>query len=94
MNVNDSALYPGMTEYPREQDGITDMSFTAARCWASNLWRTMIDTRQIDPDTGLSFASMTTTDKEAWVEKQRKIIYARFPEDPTSREPLYCVSAL
>ncbi|KAK2772759.1 C6 transcription factor [Colletotrichum kahawae] len=92
MNVNDSALFPGMAEYPREQDGITDMSFTAARCWASNLWRTMIDTRHIDPDTGLSFASMTTTDKEAWVEKQRKIIYGRFPEDPSSREPLYCLT--
>ncbi|EQB43919.1 hypothetical protein CGLO_17398 [Colletotrichum gloeosporioides Cg-14] len=92
MNVNDSAWYPGMTEYPREQDGITDMSFTAARCWASNLWRTMIDTRHLDPDTGLSFAAMTTADKEAWVEKQRKIIYALFPEDPTSREPLYCLT--
>ncbi|KAL6404546.1 C6 transcription factor [Ilyonectria robusta] len=81
-----------MTEYPSESNGMTDMSFTAVRCWASETWRTMIDTRRTDPDTGKSFMSMTILEKEAWVDKQREKITSRFSGDKASREPLYCVS--
>ncbi|KAK7425511.1 hypothetical protein QQZ08_007952 [Neonectria magnoliae] len=93
LNVNDSDLYPTMTEYPVESKGMTDMSFTAVRCWASDTWRTMIDTRRIDSDTGKNFMSMTTAEKEAWVEKQREQIISRFSEDKANREPLYCLTS-
>ncbi|EEU36755.1 uncharacterized protein NECHADRAFT_88930 [Fusarium vanettenii 77-13-4] len=65
LNVNDEDLHPDMTEYPSESRSMTDMSFTAARCWASSIWRTMIDTRRIDPDTGKSFKPMTVAEKQA-----------------------------
>ncbi|KAM5369658.1 hypothetical protein ACJZ2D_008917 [Fusarium nematophilum] len=93
LNVNDADLHPDMTEYPTESRGMTDMSFTAARCWASSVWRTMIDTRRADPDTGKSFMSMTIAEKEAWVDKQRQEITRRFSGDRASREPLYCLTS-
>ncbi|KXH47602.1 hypothetical protein CNYM01_09453 [Colletotrichum nymphaeae SA-01] len=81
INVNDGDLYPGMTEYPSESKGITTMSFTAARCWASDIWRTIIDTRRIDSISGLNFVSMTIADKEAWVERQRENIASKISEN-------------
>lgn len=94
LNVNDADLHPGMTEYPSESLGMTDMSFTAVRCWASSIWRTMIDTRRIDPDTGRSFGSLTVAEKQAWVDQQRDKIVGRFSGDKNSRESLHCVSSL
>ncbi|KAF4964440.1 hypothetical protein FSARC_7626 [Fusarium sarcochroum] len=91
LNVNDVDLYVGMTEFPGESQGMTDMSFTVARCWASNIWRTMIDTRRLDPVTGKSFKSMTVTEKQAWVDRQRQHITSRFSGDKTSRGPLHCL---
>lgn len=93
LNVNDADLHPGMTEYPSESLGMTDMSFTAVRCWASSIWRTMIDTRRIDPDTGRSFGSLTVAEKQAWVDQQRDKIVGRFSGDKNSRESLHCVSS-
>lgn len=92
LNVNDADLHPGMTEYPVESRGMTDMSFTAVRCWASSVWRAMIDTRRVDPDTGRSFGSMTVAEKQAWVNEQRDKIVGRFSGDKDSREPLHTVS--
>lgn len=91
LNVNDADLHPGMTEYPAESRGMTDMSFTAVRCWASSIWRAMIDTRRADPDTGRSFGAMSVAEKQAWVDGQRDMIVARFSGDKTSREALHCV---
>ncbi|KAJ3460068.1 hypothetical protein MRS44_010935 [Fusarium solani] len=91
LNVNDADLHPDMTEYPNESRGMTDMSFTAARCWASSIWRTMIDTRRIDPDTGRSFKPMTVAEKQAWIDKQREKIVGRFSGDKASRESLRCL---
>ncbi|EEU36787.1 uncharacterized protein NECHADRAFT_80973 [Fusarium vanettenii 77-13-4] len=91
LNVNDEDLHPDMTEYPSESRSMTDMSFTAARCWASSIWRTMIDTRRIDPDTGKSFKPMTVAEKQAWVDKQREKIVDRFSGNKTSRESLRCL---
>lgn len=93
LNVNDADLHPGMTEYPSESNGITDMSFTAVRCWASSIWRIMIDTRRVDPDTGRSFESMSVEEKQAWVDDQRDKIVARFSGDKNSRSSLHCVSS-
>ncbi|KAH6952455.1 fungal-specific transcription factor domain-containing protein [Ilyonectria sp. MPI-CAGE-AT-0026] len=93
LNVNDSDLHPSMTEYPSESKGMTDMSFTVVRCWASDTWRTMIDTRRTDLDTGKSYMSMTTAEKEAWVDKQREKITNRLLGDIASREPLYCLTS-
>lgn len=93
LNVNDVDLHPGMTEYPTESRGMTDMSFTAVRCWASSIWRVMIDTRRVDPDTGRSFDAMTVAEKQAWVNDQRDKIVGRFSGDKTSREALHCVSS-
>lgn len=92
LNVNDADLHPGMTQYPTESRGMTDMSFTAVRCWASSIWRVMIDTRRVDPDTGRSFDAMTVAEKQAWVNDQRDKIVGRFSGDKTSREALHCVS--
>lgn len=93
LNVNDADLRPDMTEYPSESRGMTDMSFTAVRCWASSIWRAMIDTRRVDPDTGRSFGAMTVAEKQAWVNDQRDKIVGRFSGDKTSREALHCVSS-
>lgn len=90
LNVNDSDLYPSMTEYPSESKGMTDMSFTAVHCWASDTWRTMIDTRRTDP-AKKSFMSMTIAEKEAWVDKQREKITSWLLGDKASREPPYSV---
>lgn len=92
LNVNDSDLYPNMTEYPVESTGMTDMSFTVARCWASDMWRTMIDTRRTQPDTGKSFMSMTMAEKEAWIDKQHEKITSRFSGNKASLESLHYVS--
>lgn len=92
LNVNDADLHPGMTEYPAESRGMTDMSFTAVRCWASSIWRAMIDTRRVDPETGRSFGAMTVAEKQAWVNDQRDKIVGRFSGDKTHREALHCVS--
>ncbi|KAJ3516105.1 hypothetical protein NM208_g14889 [Fusarium decemcellulare] len=91
LNVDDADLYAGMTEYPSESQAMTDMSFTAARCWASNIWRTMIDTRRVDPSTGKSFKSMAVAEKQLWVDNQRQQIMSRFSGDKNSREPLHCL---
>ncbi|KAK1454968.1 hypothetical protein CMEL01_03728 [Colletotrichum melonis] len=92
INVNDEDLYPGMTEYPSESKGITTMSFTAARCWASDIWRTIIDTRRIDPTSGMNFVSMTIADKEAWVERQRENIASKISKSQPSHGSLHCLT--
>ncbi|KAK1709709.1 fungal-specific transcription factor domain-containing protein [Colletotrichum acutatum] len=93
INVNDGDLCPGMTEYPSESKGITTMSFTAARCWASDIWRTIIDTRRIDTISGLNFVSMTIADKEAWVERQRENIATKISESQPSQGSLHCLTS-
>ncbi|KAK1690552.1 fungal-specific transcription factor domain-containing protein [Colletotrichum godetiae] len=92
MNLNDADLYPDMTEYPSESKRITTMSFTAARCWASDIWRTIIDTRRVDSTTGLNFISMTIADKEAWVERQRENIAGKISESQPSHGSLHCLT--
>lgn len=93
LNVNDADLHPSMVEYPSESNGMTDMSFTAVRCWASSIWRMMIDTRRVDPETGRKFESMSMAEKQVWVDDQRDKIVARFSGDKNSRGPLHCVSS-
>ncbi|KAJ9144471.1 C6 transcription factor [Pleurostoma richardsiae] len=92
LNINDADLHPNLTEYPPERRGLTDMSFTVARCWVSDLWRTMIDTRRTDPTTGKSFRSMTVAEKERWVDTQRDRIREKVSGgNQASGEPLQCL---
>ncbi|KAF7553478.1 hypothetical protein G7Z17_g3603 [Cylindrodendrum hubeiense] len=93
LNINDSEIYPGMTEYPVESTDMTDMSFTVVRCWASDMWRMMIDTRRTHPDTGKNFMSMTITEKEAWIDKQHEDITNRLSGNKSSRESLHYLTS-
>ncbi|KAF3763953.1 hypothetical protein M406DRAFT_227231, partial [Cryphonectria parasitica EP155] len=47
LNVNDTDLWPGMTEPPRERDEATDMTFSLIRCEAM---RTAVKARLLSPD--------------------------------------------
>ncbi|KAH7213206.1 hypothetical protein DER44DRAFT_770394 [Fusarium oxysporum] len=89
LNVNDSDLHPDMTDDPAESQDLTDMSFTVARCWASNVWRTMIDTRRADPDSEKSFQLMTLAERQSWVDRKSKEISGRFSGETNSRKSLH-----
>lgn len=92
LNVNDADLHPNMTEDPVEASGTSDMCFTAARSWVSDMWRTMIDSRRTDPDTGKTFKSMTIAEKETWVDSQHEKIMDRFFGGKPPNGPLHSVS--
>ncbi|KAK2676839.1 hypothetical protein RAB80_005579 [Fusarium oxysporum f. sp. vasinfectum] len=89
LNVNDSDLHPDMTDDPAESQDLTDMSFTVARCWASNVWRTMIDTRRADPDSEKSFQLMTLAERQSWVDRKSQEISGQFSGDTNSRKSLH-----
>lgn len=78
LNVDDAQLYPEMTTYPAEFRGFTDMSLLVARSMSTDIWRTMYDTRRVDPLTSRNFASMTLNEKEKWVDKQYQNIKKDF----------------
>lgn len=91
LNINDADLHPNMKEFPEQRIGLSETSFTVARCWVSDMWRTMIDIRRTDPSMGKSFVAMTPTEKEMWVDGQHDRLMQLLFGDKQSTEPLQCV---
>ena len=92
LNVNDADLHPDMDKAPADRVGATDACFNVAQSWVSNIWRTIVDTRRIDIDTGKSFKAMTIAEKESWVDKQHKRFLSRFFGNKPPETPLQHVS--
>ncbi|KNG45191.1 hypothetical protein TW65_08029 [Stemphylium lycopersici] len=67
LNVNDSDIYPGMTEFPEERKGFTDMTFCLLRFEIANIMRRIV---YIPPGPNKCtefFANLTIEQKEKWI---------------------------
>lgn len=91
LNINDADLHPNMTELPEQRIGLSETSFTVARCWMTDMWRTMIDIRRTDPNMGKSFVAMTLMEKEMWVDGQHDRLMQLLFGGKQSTEPLQSV---
>lgn len=68
LNLNDTQLHPAMMEYPPETTGITDMTFTLARCQITSMYRCMIDSRRTCGTTGKTYEQLSFQERSDWID--------------------------
>ncbi|KAF2822360.1 hypothetical protein CC86DRAFT_469750 [Ophiobolus disseminans] len=67
LNINDTDLYPEMTDFPQERKGFTDMTFSLLRFEVANIFRRIL---YIPPGPNRCtefFSGLTIEQKEKWI---------------------------
>ncbi|KAM5369661.1 hypothetical protein ACJZ2D_008920 [Fusarium nematophilum] len=77
-NLDDVQLHPAMVEYPPETRGITEMTFTLARCQITDMFRCMADSRRTCGSTGKSYGELTPEERANWIEACESDFSVRF----------------
>lgn len=91
-NLNDIQLYPAMLEYPPETRGITEMTFTLARCQITNMYRCMADSRRHCGNTRKSYAEMSQQERNDWIDSCEHEFSQKFFQNYSSINALHWVS--
>ncbi|KAK1690549.1 hypothetical protein BDP55DRAFT_756325 [Colletotrichum godetiae] len=91
-NLNDAQLYPAMLEYPPETRGITEMTFTLARCQITNMYRCMADSRKHCGNMRKSYAELSRQERSDWIDSCEHEFSQRFFQDYSSTNALHWVT--
>ncbi|KAH9828067.1 Fungal specific transcription factor domain [Teratosphaeria destructans] len=94
LNINDSDIMPGMTEYPKERQGCTDISFCLIRFEVANTFRRI---NYIPPGPSWTyvdyFATVTLQDQEKWITECHQKLEERYLKHCDMSVPLFWVTA-
>lgn len=91
-NLDDIQLHPTMIEYPPEMQGITEMTFTLARCQITSMYRCMADARRLCGNTGKSYAELTPQERVDWIEACQSDFSERFLQSYSPTNAFHWVS--
>ncbi|KAF4964443.1 hypothetical protein FSARC_7629 [Fusarium sarcochroum] len=80
-NLDDAQLYLGMTEYPPEVRGLTEMTFILARCEITTMYRCIADSRRLCGKTGKGYVELTLQERADWVDACETGFSDRFLRD-------------
>ncbi|KAH6952468.1 hypothetical protein BKA56DRAFT_638437 [Ilyonectria sp. MPI-CAGE-AT-0026] len=93
-NLDDVQLHPTMIEYPPETQGITEMTFTLARCQITSMYRCMADARRLCGNTGKSYAELTSQERVDWIEACQSDFSERFLQNYSPTNALHWVTVI
>ncbi|KAG7044483.1 Fungal-trans multi-domain protein [Colletotrichum scovillei] len=91
-NLNDTQLYPAMLEYPPETRGITEMTFTLARCQITSMYRCMADSRKPCGNTRKSYAEMSQQERNDWIDSCEQEFSQKFFRNYSATNALHWVT--
>ncbi|KAK1710615.1 uncharacterized protein BDZ83DRAFT_711221 [Colletotrichum acutatum] len=91
-NLNDIQLYPAMLEYPPETGGITEMTFTLARCQITSMYRCMADSRKHCENTRKSYAEMSQQERNDWIDFCEQEFSQKFFQNYSATNALHWVT--
>ncbi|KAL1596510.1 hypothetical protein SLS60_009157 [Paraconiothyrium brasiliense] len=93
LNVNDTDIHPDMTEWPKERQGFTDMTFCLIRFEVTNIFRRIL---YIPPGLGRAncfFSNLTVPEKEKWISDCHQRLEDKYLKDCDMSIPLCWVTA-
>ncbi|KAH9860864.1 hypothetical protein IAQ61_010598 [Plenodomus lingam] len=93
LNVNDSDLHPGMTEFPEERQGYTDMTFCLLRFEVANIFRRI---HYVPPGPAVCteyFAGLSMAEKEKWITDCHQAMEKKYLQHCDMSIPLCWVTA-
>ncbi|KAJ4299787.1 hypothetical protein N0V90_005033 [Kalmusia sp. IMI 367209] len=93
LNVNDTDIDPNMTEFPKERQGFTDMTFCLIRFEVTNIFRRIL---YIPPGPGRCnyfFSNLTVPEKEKWISDCHQRLEDKYLKDCDMSIPLCWVTA-
>ncbi|KAK1454971.1 hypothetical protein CMEL01_03731 [Colletotrichum melonis] len=91
-NLNDIQLYPAMLEYPSETRGITEMTFTLARCQITSMYRCMADSRRHCESMSKSYAEMSQQERNDWIDFCEQEFSQKFLQNYSATNALHWVT--
>ncbi|KAI3534142.1 hypothetical protein CABS03_10144 [Colletotrichum abscissum] len=91
-NLNDIQLYPAMLEYPSETRGITEMTFTLARCQITSMYRCMADSRRHCENMSKSYAEMSQQERNDWIDFCEQEFSQKFLQNYSATNALHWVT--
>ncbi|KAJ4984736.1 fungal specific transcription factor domain-containing protein [Stagonosporopsis vannaccii] len=93
LNVNDTDLYPDMTEFPQERTGFTDMTFSLVRFEVANIFRRILYIPPGPVRCTELFANLTIAEKEEWITECHQKMEEKYLKDCDTSIPLCWVTA-
>ncbi|KAL5430514.1 hypothetical protein PMIN06_012527 [Paraphaeosphaeria minitans] len=93
LNVLDTDIDPAMTEWPKERQGFTDMTFCLIRFEVTNIFRRIL---YIPPGPGRGnyyFSNLTVAEKEKWISDCHQRLEDKYLKDCDMSIPLCWVTA-
>ncbi|KAI2480160.1 c6 transcription [Pyrenophora tritici-repentis] len=93
LNVNDTDLYPDMTEFPEERQGFTDMTFCLLRFEIANIFRRIIYVPPGPNKCTEFFAGLTIEQKEKWITECHQAMEAKYLKNCDMNIPICWVTA-
>ncbi|KAK2772758.1 hypothetical protein CKAH01_13842 [Colletotrichum kahawae] len=93
-NLNDTQLRPAMMEYPSETRGITEMTFTLARCQITSMYRCMIDSRRICGATGKPYSQLSFQERSDWIDCCESAFSQKYLRECSPTVPFHWVTVI
>ncbi|KAL5381293.1 hypothetical protein DPSP01_007285 [Paraphaeosphaeria sporulosa] len=93
LNVFDTDIDPAMTDWPKERQGFTDMTFCLIRFEVTNIFRRIL---YIPPGPGRGnyyFSNLTVAEKEKWISDCHQRLEDKYLKDCDMSIPLCWVTA-
>jgi hypothetical protein len=93
LNVNDTDLYPDMTNFPEERTGFTDMTFSLVRFEVANIFRRILYIPPGPVRCTELFANLSIAEKEKWITECHQQMEDKYLKDCDMSIPLCWVTA-
>ncbi|KAE9569063.1 hypothetical protein CGMCC3_g14812 [Colletotrichum fructicola] len=93
-NLNDTQLHPAMMEYPPETRGITEMTFTLARCQITSMYRCMIDSRRTCGATGKPYSQLSFQERSDWIDGCEAAFSQKYLRECSPTVPFHWVTVI
>ncbi|KAF1931093.1 uncharacterized protein M421DRAFT_2613 [Didymella exigua CBS 183.55] len=93
LNVNDTDLYPDMTEFPQERTGFTDMTFSLIRFEVANIFRRILYIPPGPVRCTELFANLSIAEKEKWIAECHQQIEQKYLQNCDMSVPICWVTA-
>lgn len=91
--MNDTDLYPDMSEFPHERTGFTDMTFSLIRFEVANIFRRILYVPPGPVRCTELFANLSISDKEKWITECHQKMEEKYLKNCDMSNPLCWVTA-
>ncbi|KAF9690555.1 hypothetical protein EKO04_011300 [Ascochyta lentis] len=93
LNIDDTDLYPGITDFPEERTGFTDMTFSLIRFEVANIFRRILYIPPGPVRCAELFANLSIADKEKCITECHQQMEDKYLKDCDMSIPLCWVTA-